>query len=114
MDNGLKDNRGASRYAAVKHSVYLGWWAEDEFRTCAARLIDLGQGGALVHVALMPPPSGGLWLCRGGTSPDAWVEAEVVAREPFLADFVKLHVRFPSGCPFELFEGAVLGLETVS
>ena len=114
MDYLAADNRGASRYGAVKGSVYLGWWAEPEFRTCAARLIDLSHGGALVHVAIAPPEEPGLWLCLAGAPPGDWVEVEIVVREVLNQDFVKLRLRFPDSCPYELFEGAVLGHDAVA
>lgn len=109
VDYRISDNRGASRHGAVKSAIYLGWWAEAEFRTCAARLVDLSHGGALVHVAILPPEETGLWLCLAGAPPGDWMEVEVVARETVSEDFVKLRLRFPESCPYELFEGAVLG-----
>jgi hypothetical protein len=112
MSGGPDENRGSVRYQAMRGAVYLGWWDEPDFRTCAARLQNLSHGGALVDVALAPPEGSSLWLCAGGTPPGQWVEGEVVAREAPGPAAYRLHLRFPETCPYELFEAAVLGIET--
>src|SRR3954447_20509113 len=103
------DSRWSSRYEAVKTAVYLGWWEEPEFRTCAAALRNLSHGGALVHVALLPPEGTNLWLCLAGTPPGDWVLVSVVSitgRDP--GPF-QLRLQFPESCPYEMFNSAVLG-----
>jgi hypothetical protein len=103
------ENRAASRYEAVKSAVYLGWWEDPEFRTCAARLRNVSQIGALVLVALKPPAEASLWLCLAGTPPGEWVEVQVVSSEDLGSGAVRLRLSFAETCPYAMFEGAVLG-----
>lgn len=104
------DHRGSSRYDAVKSTVYIGWWEEPEFRTCAAALRNLSHGGALVHVGLRPPENAALWLCLGGTPPGEWVGVSVVEASSPRAGEYHLRLMFPDSCPYEMFNAAVLGL----
>ncbi len=102
------DNRDSSRYEAVKSAVYLGWWDEPEFRTCAAALRNLSHGGALVNVSMRLAEGARLWLCLAGTPPGDWVPVSVVSVTgvgPF-----QVRLRFPDSCPYEMFNQAVLGL----
>jgi hypothetical protein len=109
MIEGQMDSRGSSRYEAVKSAIYLGWWEEPEFRTCAARLRNLSSGGALVSVAIAPPKGVSLWLCLAKSPPGEWVEVSPVGRTSVRDGHYELRLKFPESCPFELFEVAVLG-----
>ncbi|MCA1686438.1 MAG: hypothetical protein LC745_10790 [Planctomycetia bacterium] len=104
------DSRGSSRYEAVKSAVYLGWWEEPEFRTCAAALRNLSHGGAMVHVALLPPEGSGLWLCLAGTPPGEWVQVSVVTAAGRAPGPYQVRLMFVESCPYEMFNGAVLGI----
>ena len=110
MDEWSMDHRCSSRYEAVKHAVYLGWWHEPEFRTCRAELKNLSHGGALVHVAIVPPESASLWLCLVGSPPSDWVEVAVVAVTSQHDGLFQLRLKFPESCPYEVFNAAVLGI----
>lgn len=111
MNERWNDSRGSSRYEAVKGAVYLGWWEEPEFRTCAARLKNLSHGGALVLVGLAPPEGADLWLCRGGSAPGDWAAVTVVEAVGPRERVWQLRLAFSEACPFTLFESAVLGHE---
>ena len=52
----------------MSESLYLGWWEEPEFHTCAAALRNVSHGGALVDVAVRSPDGASLWLCLAGAS----------------------------------------------
>ena len=110
MQEDYVDNRCSSRYEAVKTAVYLGWWEEPEFRTCAAALRNLSHGGALVHVAVLPTEGASVWLCLAGTPPGEWVEVAVVAVTGKGPGAYQVRLKFPEACPYEMFNGAVLGL----
>lgn len=110
MREDFVDSRSSSRYEAVKSAVYLGWWEEPEFRTCAAALRNLSHGGALVHVAVLPNESQAYWLCLAGTPPGEWVEVSVVSVTGSDPGPYQVRLMFPESCPYEMFNGAVLGL----
>jgi hypothetical protein len=112
MREEFTDSRCSSRYEPVKSAVYLGWWDEPEFRTCAAALRNLSHGGALVHVALRPPEGTSLWLCLAGTPPGEWVEVWVVSLTSPRNGQYHLRLKFPEACPYEMFNAAVLGFES--
>ena len=103
------DNRCSSRYEPLKNSVYLGWWDEPEFRSSPAVLRNLSHGGALVHLGHKPPPGADLWLCLVGSPPSAWVEVSVIDEATLFEGVHEVHLKFPDCCPYELFNGAVLG-----
>jgi hypothetical protein len=111
MGGKIVDNRGSSRYSptAGGSAVYLGWWHDEEFRTAPAEIVNLSHGGALVRLASPPPDGPALWLCLARTPPGEWVEVSVVelARGPNRSHCVRL--AFPEGCPYEMFQVAVLG-----
>ncbi len=111
MRQEFADSRCSSRYPAVKTAVYLGWWEEPEFRTSPAALRNLSHGGALVHVAVLPPEGASLWLCLAGTPPGDWVEVEIVTTARPSNGPYQLGLKFPETCPYEIFNSAVLGLE---
>ena len=104
------DSRGSSRYEAVRTAVYLGWWEEPEFRTCAAALRNLSHGGALVHVAVLPAEGSSVWLCLAGTPPGEWVPVSVVSVSGQSPGAYHVRLMFPDSCPYEMFNGAVLGI----
>ena len=110
MREEFQDSRGSSRYEAVKSAVYLGWWEEPEFRTCAAAMRNLSHGGALVQVALRPTEGAGLWLCLAGSPPGDWVAVTVVSVSGPVAGPFQVRLKFPESCPYEMFVDAVLGL----
>ena len=103
---GVDEHRTAARYEAGA-IVYLGWWDGPEFRTCAAGLRNLSQGGALVHVALAPPAGQSLWLCLAGSPPGDWVEARAVELTNPRAGLHQARLSFVEPCPYEMFRGAV-------
>ncbi|GAC1469468.1 MAG: hypothetical protein NVSMB9_13340 [Isosphaeraceae bacterium] len=109
MNDGLVESRHSSRYLPAKPLVYLGWWEEPEFRTCAAALRNLGHGGALIHVGLKPPTQNSLWLCMAGSPPRAWVEVLVVSMTVQVEGTYLIRLKFPEICPYEMFQEAVLG-----
>ena len=111
MQEDYVDNRCSSRYEPVKNSVYLGWWEEPEFRSSPAILRNLSHGGALVHLTQTPPPETGLWLCLAGSPPNEWVEVLVIDQAMLVEGLHEVHLKFPDSCPYELFNGAVLGFD---
>ncbi len=111
MREELVESRGSSRYNAVKTAVYLGWWEEPEFRTCAAALRNLSHGGALVHVAILPGESETCWLCLAGTPPGEWVPVSIVSVTGPAPGPYQVRLKFPESCPYEMFNGAVLGMD---
>jgi hypothetical protein len=110
MRKEFADSRCSSRYNPVKTLVYLGWWEEPEFRTCAAALRNLSHGGALVHVTVRPREGASLWLCLVGAPPGEWVEVSVVSATTATDQVHHLGLKFPESCPYEMFNAAVLGL----
>ena len=110
MPEEIADSRSAARYPAVKSSVYLGWWEEPDYRTCAASLKNLSHGGALVHIAVSPPDSPGLWLCVGGKPPGEWTAVKVVSVEHPHEGLYQVHLKFADVCPYDVFKRAVHGI----
>ena len=110
MPEEFVDSRCSSRYETIRSAVYLGWWDEPEFRTCAAALKNLSHGGALVHVAVLPTEGASVWLCLAGTPPGEWVLVSIVSVTGKAPGAFQVRVRFPDSCPYEMFNGAVLGL----
>lgn len=110
MREEIVDSRNSSRYEAVKRAVYLGWWEEPEFRTCAAGLRNLSHGGALVHIAVLPSEARNYWLCLAGTPPGEWVAVAIVSVTGKAPGPYQVRLKFPESCPYEMFNGAVLGL----
>ena len=102
------EKRGASRYDAVRTSIFLGWWEGEEFRTSAATLRNLSHNGALVHVAARPAEGADLWLCLAGSPPGDWVGVTLVSAAVRPKDsYFKLRFLFPDRCPYEFFKGAL-------
>lgn len=112
MRKGFVDSRCSSRYEAVRTFVYLGWWEEPEFVTVAAVLRNLSHGGALIHIGVSPPEERGLWLCLAGAPPSEWVEVSSVGIRTLNEGLYELRLRFPESCPYEIFNAAVLGLDS--
>lgn len=106
------DTRNSSRYPALRSAVYLGWWEEPEFQTCAAALINVSHGGALVHVAARPPEreGQGMWLCLAGRPPSEWTEVAVVSCETPVAGLFQVRLQFVDSCPYDVFKAAVHGM----
>ncbi len=114
MRQNYVDNRCSSRYEPIKNSIYLGWWEEPEYRSAPAVLRNLSHGGALVQLGFRPPLGTSLWLCLAGSPPSEWVEVSVVDETTLVEGLHEVHVRFPDSCPYELFNGAVLGFPPVA
>ena len=108
------DYRCSSRYEPIKNSIYLGWWEEPEYRSVLAVLRNLSHGGALVQLGFRPPVEASLWLCLAGSPPSEWVEVSVVGESTLVEGLHEVHLRFPDSCPYELFNGAVLGFPPVA
>jgi hypothetical protein len=110
MPERLADTRNSSRYPALRSAVYLGWWEEPEFHTCAAALINVSHGGALVHVGLRPPENTALWLCLAGSPPSEWTEVSVITCESPIAGLFQVRLQFSQSCPYDVFKAAVHGM----
>jgi hypothetical protein len=101
------ERRQACRYPASKHSAYLGWWQDGEYRTIGGSLVNISLEGALVHVDDPPPADASVWVCLEGDPEAVWVESVVVEltrekNKPLLA-----RLRFRETCPFAFFNSAV-------
>src|SRR3954453_21310018 len=72
------DRRQACRYPASKHSAFLGWWQDGEYRTIGGSLVNISLEGALLHVADAPPADTSVWVCLEGDPGAVWVESVVI------------------------------------
>ncbi len=99
--------REAWRYGAGQAVVHLGWWEGAEYRTCAAALENLSQGGALLRAAVQPPGEGSLWVRPAGTEPAEWAEAAAVESVRLPDGTFAVRVRFEGPCPLALFRQTV-------
>jgi hypothetical protein len=106
----FREKRAASRYDAVRSLVYLGWWEDDEFRTCAGSLQNLSQSGALINAGQAPPETAPVYLCLAGAEPGEWVETTCSVTTRPRDVFYRLRLRFSEACPYDFFRSAVLDL----
>lgn len=104
----FREKRAASRYDAVRSLVYLGWWEDEEFRTCAGSLQNLSHSGALINAGQAPPGTAPVYLCLAGGGPGEWVETACVATTRALGVSFRLRLRFDGACPYDFFRSAVL------
>jgi hypothetical protein len=112
MRDGIGESRDSCRYDAVQPMVYLGWWEEPEFRTFAAELRNVSNGGALVVAPVSPPEAGELWICMSGAASSGgdWAEVSVVSVADEPDGLYHVRLRFKASCPYEMFTLAVHGI----
>lgn len=106
MNRAAPDRRASPRHRAIANRARVEWLEGGQPRGSAARLVDIGRGGAML-VADRPPP-----LHR-----TVWIRIE----EPTATDEVRATVvrhggpdrvglSFPDPGPYDLFLAATLGI----
>ena len=108
------DRRYLPRYLPAVRRARVGWWEEGVVRAVAARIVDIGIGGAAVELAKLPPPGQHVSLrLRSRRLPTGSIGAEVihVAARPAGTFLVRLAFDMP--CPPALFEAATLGFDAL-
>lgn len=110
-----RDRRESPRYAAVEHSIELGWREGDGYRTAPGWLRDISHTGAAAHFQLPPPQGTTLWIRLSGKAPSDWIEVAMVGVErirAFLGLGKSSYVarwRFATVCPYDVFSTAING-----
>jgi hypothetical protein len=102
---GVMNRRACGRQPAQKNRIWLEWSEGVEARTSSGRLVDIGEGGALIESGEPPPPGQTVWVRLVEPATTDWVRAVVVRREGDRAG-----LRFPESCPFDLYHAALLGI----
>jgi hypothetical protein len=106
------DRRVAPRYPTGGTPAVIGWSEGDEYRTVAARLIDLSVGGLSAYVEAFPPRGVPVWFRLDGEKPSQWLKAAVITTiKTGCLIWVRRRVRlrFLEACTYDLFKGAIDG-----
>jgi hypothetical protein len=110
-DSGPKNRRGSTRYTAVKESLWLGWWAEDEFVLLDAHLVNISEGGVLIYMERAPVQGQVVWMRLEGTSTPESLAAKVLeSRWVTLRRRWVVRLEFQQRCPSDFYETAVFGV----
>lgn len=100
------DRRESPRYTPAESRVWVGWWKGTRFRIIHAELVNLSQGGALVHLAGRPPSSQPVWICVGSPHPMDYVQARVLDSSERPSGSFRVRLEFHSPCPTAFFFAA--------
>jgi hypothetical protein len=105
-DAPCKDRRESERYTPARTQAWAGWWKRSRFLVSRANLVNLSNGGALVHMHNRPPTSQPIWICLGAPHPVDYVQCRVLdaALKP-AGDFL-VRVEFHAPCPPRFFLAA--------
>jgi hypothetical protein len=106
MSTPSPDRRRSARHVARMNLASL-WWSEGgEIRESAARLVDVGQGGALFLTNSPPPLFKTIWCRLDEPAPTDWVTARVIRH----GGEHEIGVEFTDACRFDFTMAATLGL----
>jgi hypothetical protein len=103
------DRRCSFRYSPTRDLACLGWWEGGQFRTARVQLRNISTGGALVSLGQERQGSGKVWVCLVGQDVSQWVRAEVIGVTADDTRNYLVRLKFPEGCPYEVFQSAVWG-----
>lgn len=107
---GAGERRSVCRYSVVQEDAWLGWWEGQESRTTAAKIVDISLRGALLTVESFPPKGVPVWFCPPGvSSPDEWIEVNLVSTRKRLFGPREVRVAFRKVFPYEIFKSVVYG-----
>lgn len=110
-DRRSKNRRESTRYTAVKEALWLGWWAEDEFVLVDAHLVNISEGGVMIHMEKAPVPGQLVWMRLEGTSTPRSLAAKVLeSRWVTLRRRWVVRLEFQQSCPSDFYETAVFGV----
>lgn len=106
-----KDRRESERYTPARTQAWVGWWKGSRFLVSRADLVNLSNGGVLIHLTNRPPTSQPIWICLGAPHPVDYVQGRVLdaALKP-AGDFL-VRVEFHSPCPPHFFLAAGLSVD---
>jgi hypothetical protein len=100
------DRRKSARQGARTNRACLEWSEGGEIRESAARLVDVGQGGALFLTESPPPLHQTVWCRLEGPAPTDWVPAKVVRHR----GEHEVALAFADACRLDFTLAATLGL----
>ena len=100
------DRRSHERMPAAANTANLEWWQGGSYRSSAARLVDISEGGAMLVAEQIPSLSQDLWLRLEGPVETHWIGGQVVR----VAGTHDMAIAFDRPCPRDFFESAVLGI----
>jgi hypothetical protein len=100
------DRRRSARHVARKNLACVEWLEGGEIRESAARLVNVGQGGALFLTDSSPPLFKTIWCRLDEPAPTDWVTARVVRH----GGENEIGVEFTDACRLDFTLAATLGL----
>ena len=98
-NSGLVRRKNA-RYEAAANQALLCWWDGEEYHETVAHLVNVSQGGALIHSHETPPKDQPVFLRLLTPEPTEWIELRVVREEKSS----NIGTSFPNTCPYELYK----------
>ncbi len=101
-----KDRRESERYTPARTQAWVGWWKGARFLVSQAQLINLSNGGALVHMTNRPPTSQPIWICLGAPHPVDYVQCRVLDAALKPAGDFHARVEFHAPCSPRFFLAA--------
>jgi hypothetical protein len=107
------DRRAACRYAPVHDAVTMRWTQDGSCRTQSCKLLDISLSGMSVLSQVAPEGAREVDI-KSGTDPEAedrpWVSLQLVRVVPLKRKGpFKVQLRFPEGCPYDLFREITAG-----
>ena len=97
--------RPSRRHAACGNDIFLQWWAGGVAHESAARLLDIGDGGASRMVDEPPPLGQSVRIRLERTGRTDWVDGRVIRR----CGPQETAVEFDDVCPKSFFALATRG-----
>lgn len=105
-----RNRRQSTRYSAVNDRLWLGWWADEEFNLVDAQLVNISEGGVLIHAERAPEPGQIVWMRLEGTATLESLAALVLeSRWVTLRRRWVVRLEFQQACPTDFYETAVFG-----
>ena len=107
---GMTERRSVCRYSVVQDNAWVGWWEGEEFRSTAAKIIDISLRGALLTVECFPPKDKAIFFCPpGAAANEEWLEVKIVGAKKRLFGPREIRVAFRKVFPYEVFKAVVYG-----
>ncbi|SIO64721.1 PilZ domain-containing protein [Singulisphaera sp. GP187] len=105
-----QNRRGSTRYTAVNESLWVGWWAGDEFVLIDAQLVNISAGGVQISIATAPDQGQVVWMRLEGTSAQGSLAALVLeARWNTLRRRYVVRLEFQEPCRLDILTTAISG-----
>jgi len=105
-----KNRRQSTRYSAVNDRLWLGWWADEEFNLVDAQLVNISEGGVLIHAERAPEAGQVVWMRLEGTStPESLAAIVLESRWVTLRRRWVVRLEFQQACPPDFYTTAVFG-----